>query len=108
MAFFGGYINGELVACGAAKVLDDDGRYGEIKRVFVLETHRGQGLSKAVMARLERHLLDSEINLVRLETGVKQPEALGLYGRLGYAVRGPFGSYRHDPLSVFMEKVLAA
>jgi putative acetyltransferase len=107
VAFFGGYIDGKLIACGATKILDDDGRYGEIKRVFVIEGFRGQGLSKALIVHLEHHLRNSNINLARLETGVKQSEALGLYGRLGYVVRGPFGSYREDPLSVFMEKTLA-
>jgi putative acetyltransferase len=36
--------------------------------------------------------------------GVSQPEALGLYRKLGYAERGPFGRYKSDPLSVFLEK----
>jgi putative acetyltransferase len=39
-----------------------------------------------------------------LETGIRQPEALGLYERLGFVRRGPFGDYAEDPLSVFMEK----
>jgi putative acetyltransferase len=42
-----------------------------------------------------------------LETGPYQHQALGLYERLGYARRGPYGDYRDDPLSVFMEKRLA-
>lgn len=44
--------------------------------------------------------------MIRLETGVYQPEALALYGRAGYVERGPFGDYVADPLSVFMEKEL--
>ncbi len=43
---------------------------------------------------------------MRLETGIKSDEALGLYRRSGYIERGPFGAYRADPLSIFMEKVL--
>jgi hypothetical protein len=35
-----------------------------------------------------------------------QPEALGLYRALGYVERRPFGDYKSDPLSVFMEKAL--
>lgn len=104
--FLGGYVEGELVACGAVKALADDGTYGEIKRVFVIETHRGKGLSKAIMERLEAHLRAHGIRVARLETGVKQPEALRLYTKLGYVERGPFGNYRIDPLSVFMEKIL--
>jgi putative acetyltransferase len=44
---------------------------------------------------------------MRLETGVLQTEALGLYRRLGYQERGPYGDYETDPLSVFMEKRLS-
>jgi putative acetyltransferase len=86
--------------------LSDDGRYGELKRVFVLESHRGKGYSKAIMEKLEGHLKSSGIALARLETGIRQPEALGLYKRLGYVERAPFGAYVADPLSIFMEKRL--
>ncbi len=47
------------------------------------------------------------VRLARLETGVHQHEALGLYADMGYTKRGPFGSYSDDPLSVFMEKRLS-
>ena len=104
--FLGVYIEEALVACGAVKILSDDGVYGEVKRVFVLEEHRGQGLSKKIMEHLERHLLDNGVTVARLETGAKQPEALGLYKKLGYVQRGPFGDYAEDPISVFMEKQL--
>jgi putative acetyltransferase len=105
--FVGGYVDGELVACGAVKVLHDDGSYGEIKRMFVLDSQRGKGYSKAILRTLEAHLGQSSIRLARLETGIRQIEALGLYRRQGYAEPGPFGAYGLDPLSVFMEKRLA-
>jgi putative acetyltransferase len=43
---------------------------------------------------------------VRLEAGVHQPGALGLYRAMGFRERGPFGAHGPDPLSVFMEKDL--
>ena len=43
---------------------------------------------------------------MRLETGIYQPEALGLYRSAGYVEREAFGDYVPDPLSVFMEKRL--
>ena len=104
--FIGGRIEGRLVASGAAKIMSDDGDYAEIKRVFVLEGHRGKGLSNQIMDFLESELQRRDISLLRLETGVHQPEALGLYRKLGYRERQPFGAYRSDPLSVFMEKRL--
>lgn len=105
--FVGGYVEGELIACGAVKLLHDDGSYGEIKRMFVQDAHRGKGYSKLLLQYLEAHLVQAAIKLARLETGIRQPEALGLYRRLGYAERPPFGTYQPDPLSVFMEKQLA-
>ncbi len=106
--FVGVYEGAELAGCGAVKMLNDDGDYGEIKRVFVSPGYRGKGISVEIMNFLEHHLRQSGIHLARLETGVKQPEALGLYKKLGYVERGPFGAYREDPLSVFMEKSLGA
>jgi len=102
--FVGCRIDGELVASGAAKILQHDVGYAEIKRVFVLAQHRGKGLSNQIMHFLESELENRGVTLFRLETGIKQPEALGLYRKLGYRERGPFGSYVTDPLSVFMEK----
>lgn len=99
---------GALLAMGACKLCSDDGEYGEIKRVFVSPAARGRGLARHVMQHLERWLLGQRIALARLETGVRQPEALALYRRLGYRERGPFGGYAQDPLSVFMEKQLPA
>ena len=102
--FIGCRVDGELAASGAAKLMHDDGNYAEIKRVFVIDGYRGQGLSAMIMNYLETELQARGVRLLRLETGVLQPEALGLYQKLGYQSRGPFGAYRPDPLSIFMEK----
>lgn len=104
MLFVGCRVDGCLAASGAAKVMHDDGTYGEIKRLFVLDGFRGRGLSNRIMDYLEARLRERGIMLFRLETGIHQPEAIGLYRKLGYRERGPFGAYREDPLSVFMEK----
>lgn len=102
--FIGGRLDGRLIASGAAKIMQDDGHYAEVKRVFVLDEYRGRGLSNAIMQYLETELRARGVTLFRLETGVRQPEALGLYRKLGYHERAPFGCYKADPLSVFMEK----
>ena len=106
VAFFGAYLDAELVGCGAVKCLDDDGSYGEIKRLFVVEAHRGKGVSTAIMRQLEAQLVSLGLSIARLEVGKRQPDALGLYRKLGYRERPPYGHYRDDPLSVFMEKRL--
>lgn len=104
--FVAAWAGERVVGCGAVKCLPGPPAYGEIKRVFVDEAVRGRGIARAIMAVLEASLLDHGIALVRLETGIHQPEAIGLYRRLGYVERPPFGDYRPDPLSLFMEKRL--
>ncbi len=58
------------------------------------------------MNHLEAWLLENNIPLARLETGIYQKEALSLYKRRSYTEIDPFGDYAVDPLSVFMEKKL--
>ncbi len=93
-----------LVAIGAVKLFSD---YGEIKRVYVPQVHRGKGLAKIIMAALEKALTDRALFKAQLETGIYQSEAIGLYKDLGYEVCRSFGDYRPDPLSVFMSKDLS-
>lgn len=107
-AFWGLWLGDTLAGCGGVKLHAPAGEpgYGEIKRLFVLDSARGRGAAKLLMARLEAELMQRGVRLARLETGIHQPEALGLYKRLGYVERGPFGGYVLDPLSVFFEKAL--
>jgi putative acetyltransferase len=107
-AFWGLWLGETLVGCGGVKhhSPDDEPAYGEIKRVFVLDSARGRGVAKQLMNQLEAELVERGVHLARLETGIHQPEALGLYKRLGYVERPPFGGYALDPLSVFFEKAL--
>ena len=93
-----------IVGC-AAVVLNPG--YGEVKRMYVKPEARGRGAAKRLMALLEQAAREAACPLMTLETGPAQPEAISLYERQGYARRGPFGDYRDDPLSVFMQKRLA-
>ena len=81
--FLGGRVGTGLVASGAAKIMNDDGVYAEIKRVYVIDQQRGKGLSYKIMQALETELHKRGISLFRLETGVSQPQAIGLYRKLG-------------------------
>jgi putative acetyltransferase len=56
-----------------------------------------------ILAAIEE-ALRGRATVLRLETGTRQPAAIALYERAGFRRRGPFGSYRDDPLSVYMEK----
>jgi putative acetyltransferase len=102
--FFVARREGGAVGCGALRI--DPGGYGEIKRMFVLPSVRGGGLGFAILNRIERQALEEGLSLLRLETGIHQHAALALYRTAGYVEREPFGDYRHDPLSLFMEKSL--
>jgi putative acetyltransferase len=105
-AFLGAFAGGQLVGCGG--YVRDAGEYGELKRMFVHAQARGLGIGRRLLAALEAHAAAAGLTVLRLETGVSQPEALRLYEGAGYTRRGPFGSYTADPLSVFMEKRLSA
>jgi putative acetyltransferase len=93
--------DGAAVGCGAVVLLDG---YGELKRMFVPPAQRGRGVAKAIITFLEAHAVQRNCRLLRLETGIHQPEAHGLYAHAGYTRRGPYGDYPDDPLSIFMEK----
>jgi putative acetyltransferase len=104
MHFFACRVDGEIAGCGGVWM---HGSYAEVKRVYVNPARRGLGLAKKVMAALEAEALAHGAAIARLETGIHQPEALGLYRALGYRDCGAFGDYpADDPLSVFMEKSL--
>ena len=96
---------GQAVGCGGY-ALDGEGA-AELKRIFVTAEARGLGIGQALLEALEAEARREGIRLMRLETGVKSAEAIGLYRRFGYRETGPFGAYGPDPLSVFMEKALA-
>lgn len=106
-SLFLGMADGQnMIGCGLVKIIEGDIPYGELKRVFIKEAYRGQGLSRKLIGALEDHLIENAVWWVKLETGIYQPEALGLYQSLGYTERGPYGVYALDPLSIFMEKHL--
>ncbi len=106
MYFVGAYDGEQICGIGGVKIMQDDASYGEIKNLFIDPACRGRGASKLIMNTLENYLIKEKINVCRLETGVSQPESLGLYRSLGYLIRDAYGSYLPDPLSIFMEKVI--
>jgi putative acetyltransferase len=96
-------IDGSAVGCAA--LVNRDG-YGEIKRMFVDERRRGLGAGCQLLEHIALFASMAGLRHLKLETGIHQPEAIGLYERCGFARCAPFGEYRPDPLSVFMEKSL--
>ena len=104
VAFFVIRVDGEAVGCGGIQFFD--GTYGELKRMYVRPRNRGCGLAKQMLEHLAAHALSRGIRVLRLETGVAQTEAIGLYEGWGFSEIAPFGAYKLDPHSVFYEKRL--
>ena len=99
--------DGRAVGCGAVVLGDDGGlKAAELKRMWVDPTERGTGLGRRLLVALEAVAKEEGAEVVRLETGISQTEALALYRSVGYLERGPFAPYSLDPLSLFMEKPL--
>jgi GNAT superfamily N-acetyltransferase len=96
------YANGEPAGCAGVKRLD--GTTGEVKRLFLLPAARGRGAGRALMEELERHARELGFERLRLDTGDRQPEALGLFRSLGFR---EIGDYNGNPFaSHWMEKAI--
>ncbi len=96
----------KLAGCGALKELS--AHHGEIKSMRTAAEFRRKG----VAARLLRHMLDEaqrrNYKRLSLETGSMAyfGPARRLYASFGFANCGPFASYREDPNSIFMTKLI--
>lgn len=99
--FFVMYLDGVPIGCGGMKLFGSE--YGELKRMFIRPVYQGKGFGQAILKHLADYALQHQVALLRLETGIHQVAALKLYERFGFRRCGPFGEYRDDPLSVFME-----
>lgn len=104
VSFFVASVDGESAGCGGVKLFERE--YAEVKRMYVRPEFRGVGLGKAILNHLAQYALARGINVLRLETGVYQVEAVGLYERWGFERRGPFGEYQEHPLSLYFEKLI--
>lgn len=102
VAFFVTRQNGIPAGCGGVQF--HGAEFGELKRMFVRPQFRRLGLAKLMLEHLEAYTREHNIHLLRLETGIYQKEAIGLYLRMGYLSCPPFGEYIDDPLSRFFEK----
>jgi GNAT superfamily N-acetyltransferase len=99
------YEDGEPVGCGAIKEYAEG--VAEIKRMFVLPERRGHGVAKSILSELEAWANELNFSECILETGLKQPEAIGLYQKSGYETIPNYGQYNGVENSVCMKKSLA-
>ena len=101
VAFFLIRDDGTPAGCGGLQLFGTD--YGEIKRMYVRPQYRGAGYAKLMLDHLADYARSRGIGLLRLETGIHQRAAIGLYERVGFQCIPPFGEYKEDPLSKFYE-----
>jgi GNAT superfamily N-acetyltransferase len=102
VAFFVLRENKSPAGCGGVQLFGTE--YGELKRMYVRPRFRGFGFGKLLLYRLTDHALAQGVKLLRLETGIHQKEAIGLYEKMGFQRIPPFRPYKEDPLSLFFEK----
>jgi GNAT superfamily N-acetyltransferase len=76
------YLGEQPVGCGGVKRLDDE--TAELKRIYLCESARGQGLGRRLLQQLEAHAWELGYERLRLDTGDRQPEALTLFRSAGY------------------------
>jgi len=92
------------MGCGAIKEYSADTM--EIKRMFVLPDRRGLGIASAILKELEKWTIELNFEKCLLETGKKQPEAIGLYLKNGYVTTPNFGQYANVESSICFLKIL--
>ena len=99
------YQDAEPVGCGAFKEFEAGAV--EIKRMYVQPAHRQRGVAQAVLGELEQWAHELGYATGVLETGRRQPEAIALYQRCGYAPTPNYGQYVGVANSVCFRKLLA-
>ena len=75
--------NGELLGSIAYWIIAPG--HAEIKRMFVRTEARGNGVGRRLLEALEDAARQRRVDRISLETGIRQPEAIGLYRASGYA-----------------------
>ena len=93
-------IDGETtIGGGAFKFYDET--TAELKRIWIDNGYRRQGLAVLILDKLERQAQLQGYKRVYLTTGFRQPEAVNLYLKNGYTnlfdLNGDWEAYRHLP-----------
>lgn len=100
------YMNEEAVGCGAIKAFDREKM--EVKRMYVRPEARGEGLATRVLKELEHWTAALGYKYCILETGKRQPEAIALYEKNGYARIPNYDPYKGIENSVCFQKTVSS
>ena len=95
---------GRAIGCGGVCRFDET--RAELKRMYVVPDARGRGLGRQLLVELEAEARRLGYAGIVLETGDRQPEALGLYESAGYERIPCYGIYATRALSLCFEKHL--
>ena len=98
------YENGIPSGCGAIKEFGNDTM--EVKRMFVSPEKRNKGFATLILSELEKWAAELSSAKCILETGKRQPDAIGLYKKNGYKPIANYGQYIGVENSVCFEKEL--
>ncbi|MGM0933131.1 MAG: GNAT family N-acetyltransferase [Bacteroidota bacterium] len=98
------YENGAPLGCGAIKPYGE--KTMEIKRMYTSSENRGKGIASKILFELEKWAIELTYKECILETGIKQPEAIGLYLKNDYKIIPNYGQYAEAENSVCFRKVL--
>ena len=96
------YVNEKPIGCGALKEYSPGTM--EVKRIFTIRENRGKGIGVRVLNELETWASEMHYSKLILETGKRQPEAIGLYKKNGYMIIPNYGQYADIENSVCFEK----
>ena len=104
--FFSYRADGELLAVGALRHLDDD--HAEVKSMHTVEAARGRGIGRAMLEHLLAVARERGYRRVSLETGAMPAfaPARSLYLNAGFEPTEPFGDYRESRNSVYLTLAL--
>jgi GNAT superfamily N-acetyltransferase len=86
------FENDELIGLGGMRCLD--AATAEVKRMYVCPEHRGRGVGRELLEALEDRASEMGCTAVRLDTGNRQAQAIGLYLAAGYTDIDAYSSNR--------------
>ena len=90
------------IACGALRPINESEI--ELKRMFVVDSHRGRSISRHILAFLENKARQLGYRKLMLETGDQQIAAIHLYSTSGYKRVPTFGEYVNSERSICFAK----
>jgi GNAT superfamily N-acetyltransferase len=96
------YENKIPLGCGAIKEYDTNTM--EVKRMYTSPESRKKGIATKILTELEKWVFELSYGRCILETGKRQPEAIGLYKKSGYTQIPNYGQYSGVENSVCFEK----